>query len=151
MTVLRNPTEGRVGSVYLAGSYNYVDNIRQRQIQNISGGLPKSSIRGRCKAKVLSLTIMLTMTTNMTMNTAQVFRPRQCEAHFHVHNIIKSNVSPPGGGCGQMSVLAGLLRIIIILTPTFNHCSSSRHAAAGATLAPTTDSKLQLSTLQHRV
>ena len=39
---------------------------------------------------------MLTMTTNVTMNTAQVFRPGQCDAHFHVHNIIKSNVSPPG-------------------------------------------------------
>ena len=75
------------------------------------------------------------MTTNMTMNTAQVFRPGQCEAHFHVHNIIKSNVSPPERCCGQMSVLAGLLRIIIILTQTFNHCSSSRHGAAGATLA----------------
>ena len=85
------------------------------------------------------------MTTNVTMNTAQVFRPGQCEAHFHVHNIIKSNVSPPEQCCGQMSVLAGLLRIIIILTQTFNHCSSSRHGAAGATLAPTTHSQLQLS------
>ena len=35
------------------------------------------------------------MTINVTMNAAQVFRPGQCEAHFHVHNIIKSNVSPP--------------------------------------------------------
>ena len=52
---------------------------------------------------------------------------------------------PPGGCCAQMSVLAGLLRIIIILTQTFNHCSSSRHGAAGATLAPTTHSQLQLS------